>query len=263
MAPHTLEPCPNPQAIVPAPRPCRRRGEVGERRRDAQRELAAQLEAAREAERRRLALDLHDEFGQHFVAIQLALVPLVGDEAEPWVREVAQRVSSHLDASVAAMRRLLADLRPQLLDDLGLPAALHRLGHDAERRLGLAVSVQAIDAAAAWPPAVALALYRIAQESLTNIARHAHATAVCVTLAGTPQRAHLVVEDDGVGLPAAACANPGTLGLRGMHERTAMLGGSLSVEPRPGGGTRLSVLVPLRAPRVPVTAVTHPIGGRE
>jgi signal transduction histidine kinase len=215
--------------------------------------MAAQLEAAREAERRRVALDLHDEFGQHVVAIQLALAPLAGDHADPWVREAAQRVSTHVESSVAAMRRLLADLRPQLLEDLGLPGALHRLGHDAARRLGLAVRVEAVEEAAAWPPAVALALYRIAQEGLTNVVRHAHASTVCIRLAGTPQRAQLVVEDDGVGLPAAACGNPGAQGLRGMSERAAMLGGHLSIEPRPGGGTRLCARVPLRALGVPGT----------
>jgi two-component system sensor histidine kinase UhpB len=262
MAPPTPAHCPDPQAVVSATRPCRRRGEVGERRLDVQRKWAAQLEAAREAERRRLALDMHDECGQHFVAIQLALAQLMGDEAEPWVRQVAQRVSSHVESSVAAVRQLLAGLRPQLLEDLGLPAALHRLGQDAERRLGLAVSVQAIEAAAAWPPVVALALYRIAQESLTNAARHANATAVCMTLAGTPQRAQLVVEDDGIGLPAAAGSTAGALGLRGMHERTAMLGGTFHAEPRLGGGTRLSALVPLRAHQVSGEPAPRGIGAR-
>ncbi|MDP9373135.1 MAG: sensor histidine kinase, partial [Chloroflexota bacterium] len=199
------------------------------------------LVAAREEERRRLRRDLHDGLGP-----QLASLSFKAEAARNLFRRDGARADALLAAvadqaqeAIADIRRLVHALRPPALDELGLVAALRQ---HAAGPLGLGVTVEAPAALPPLPAAVEVAAYRIAQEAVTNAARHARARSCVVRL--TPETAALRVEvaDDGVGLPPERAAG---VGLHSMRERAAELGGSCVVEGRPGGGTRVVAMLPI------------------
>jgi signal transduction histidine kinase len=156
-------------------------------------------------------------------------------------------MSGLLDQTVAATRRISADLRPLMLDDLGLADAARWLVEDFAARSGIACSMEVSGAAAleAMPKPVATALYRAIQESLTNIARHAAARSAWATLAASGGEAQFEIEDDGRGIAPGDLAKARSLGVKGMRERIAYLGGSVDIERAPRGGTRVRVRVPL------------------
>jgi two-component system sensor histidine kinase UhpB len=149
-----------------------------------------------------------------------------------------------LDDTLASVRRIASDLRPLMLDDLGLTAAIEWLARDASQRMGIPVHTRLPVAEPAVDPRVATALYRMVQEALTNVARHAQAQSVEVALREHEGQLALMVSDDGVGLDERALQRAGSYGLMGLRERAHMLGGRIAVAARPGGGTRLSVHVP-------------------
>jgi signal transduction histidine kinase len=167
------------------------------------------------------------------------------------LREKAIEMSGMLDQTVAATRRISADLRPLMLDDLGLADATGWLVQDFAKRSGIACEARLPDAEALQdaPKNVATAVYRAVQESLTNIARHSGARNAWVVLAVEDGTIHVEVEDDGRGISPQDLAKARSLGLKGMRERFAYLGGSLEIQPAPRGGTRLRLRVPLRARR--------------
>lgn len=201
------------------------------------------LQRERAAERRRLARELHDELGQQLTVIQLALASLL----EQPDAGAAQRIAALVDEAIASLRRLVTDWRPAALDGQGPTAALRALGRETSRRTGLDVRVRVSGAEAAVPHTVALALYRIVQESLTNVARHACARQVRVHLRWQPEAVAVTIEDDGIGLPEGALARGDTFGLRGLHERVAALGGGVTFDTPSRGGTRICVQLPLPA----------------
>ncbi len=203
------------------------------------------LVAAREEERRRLRRDLHDGLGP-----QLASQTLTLDAARKLMpRDPATADASlddlrgHIQAAVADIRRLVYALRPPALDDLGLAFAVRQVASDYQRA-GLAIAVEAPDALPPLPAAVELAAYRIAQEALTNVVRHAAATVCTIRLAVDPQTAtlHVSVVDNGAGLPSNL--RPG-VGLASIRERATELGGTCAMESDPRGGTRILVSLPL------------------
>jgi two-component system sensor histidine kinase UhpB len=206
-----------------------------ERRESARRELLAQ-----EAERQRIARELHDEVGQVLTGVVLELEHAARNADEDGATQIvaAREAVRH---SLDDVRRIARELRPEALDDLGLQSALRSLctaaaAHDAlhiERRFDLRDPVS---------PEVELAVYRVAQESLTNIRRHAHASEVLVALGSVDGGLRLVVRDNGAGLPEPAGFGAG---IAGMQERALHVGGRLTVASTSTGGTEVRLDIPL------------------
>lgn len=219
--------------------------------------LQHRLQLERAAVRRRILRDLHDELGQHLTALQLMLVPLLKEAPCGSLQARLQEFAALVDRSVASLRRLLGDQRPALLDGRGATSALRAIGQETSRILGLNLSMRVFGCEPRVPDALALALYRVAQEGLTNAARHARSGAVRMRLRWQPEHVTLVLEDDGVGLPADALARRGCFGLHGMRERVGALGGQIDFGRRRGGGTRVCARLPLQPPGTPLRT-THP-----
>jgi signal transduction histidine kinase len=202
------------------------------------------LVATREEERRRLRRDLHDGLGAQLAGLNVQagtlrrLIPIDPDAADELVVELRDELRS----AISDIRRLVYDLRPPALDDLGLVEALRQLAERYGSKDGpLRVVVDAPEGLPHLPAAVEVAVYRIAQEALTNVARHARAT-TCVVRLAVNDDVTLEVVDDGVGIPAGRNAG---VGLSSMHERAEELGGSCDVEPAREGGTRVLARLPL------------------
>jgi two-component system, NarL family, sensor histidine kinase UhpB len=210
-------------------------------------QLSQAIIQAHEDERQRIARELHDEAAQ---ALTLLLVRLRlleraddPDAARAHVVELRQLTAQTLED----IRRIALELRPTILDDLGLVAALAWRVDEFNAAGSTRATLNVCELKDRLPRAIELACYRVAQEALTNIARHAEATAVQVDLCWQPGWIELRVADDGRGFDSAAIpiSRSGGLGLRGMRERLALLGGELAVESSPGQGTRLTARVPL------------------
>ena len=214
------------------------------------RELSARVLEAREEEKTHIARELHDELGQMLTALKMDLSWL-RQRIPPASAELlakADDMGDLLDRTVSATRRISADLRPLMLDDLGLADAAGWLVQEFEKRAGVACEVRIADAEALQqlPKSVATALYRALQESLTNIARHSDARKAWVTIAVRDGTVHLDVEDDGRGIAPGDLSKARSLGLKGMRERFAYIGGALEISLAPRGGTRLRIRAPLR-----------------
>jgi PAS domain S-box-containing protein len=213
------------------------------------RELSASLVEAREEERQRIARELHDELGQRLTALKLEMAACLRDHPNVALAERAQGMLDMLDETVASARRIAMDLRPLMLDDLGLAEAIDWLVQEFKRRTGIGVSVRLDKAVSGLPPSLATTLYRIVQEALTNITRHARASEVTIALEHRGQELHLTIEDNGIGFARTSqTRSAGSFGLLGIRERVLMLGGRLSVGNAAGGGARLVVRVPLVRP---------------
>jgi PAS domain S-box-containing protein len=212
------------------------------------RALSARVLEAREEEKTRIARELHDELGQLLTALKMDLSALRSHLTEKAFIEKADSMNTLLDRTVASTRRIAADLRPLMLDDLGLAEAAYWLVEDFGKRSGVACRIELAGAEAldGLPKAVATAVYRALQESLTNIARHAGAGNAWVTVGVADGLLQLEVEDDGRGITAEDQAKGLSLGLKGMRERLVQVGGSLEVARVPRGGTRVRLRVPLR-----------------
>lgn len=217
-----------------------------QRSRQALRRLSANIVEGREAERRRIARELHDELGQGLSALKLDLCAFADDTLPEGQRARVQRMQARLDETMAAVRRIALDLRPQMLDDLGLSAAVEWLVRDFSRRTGLRCTMQLDDIGALGDQA-GIALYRMVQEALTNVLRHAHASSVHVELRRDADRVWVSVRDNGVGLGPGLPAHDSQFGLLGMRERADMLGGQLQIESLERGGTCVRMQLPLRA----------------
>jgi signal transduction histidine kinase len=212
--------------------------------------LSTGIVEQQEAERRRLSLELHDETAQVLAAVKLQL-GLLAERLDP---ELAGRVAHTvelIDAGMRSVRRVTEQLRPSLLDDLGLLPALRSLTESFAERAGIAVSLDAPppDSLPALGRDVELALFRATQEALANVARHAAARTVRVRLTNGSGRIALEVADDGRGLPAgfdfADAEREGHLGLAGMRERIGALGGAADITGAPGTGVRVRLEIPL------------------
>jgi two-component system, NarL family, sensor histidine kinase UhpB len=224
-----------------------------ERSRRALRQLSASVVEAREAERRRIARELHDELGQRLTALKMDLSGLACANGLNSTDTNIASMLTMIDETVASVRRIASDLRPLMLDDLGLNAAIEWLASDASRRLGIVVQVQLGEDDMQVDERVAIALYRMVQEALTNVARHAKATKVEICLRQHDDTLELTVQDDGVGFPKRTLHREGSFGLLGMRERAHMLGGHLMLESPPGQGGRVIVRLPLTPPSEPAT----------
>jgi signal transduction histidine kinase len=216
---------------------------------DERNELMRRVLAAQEDERKRIARELHDEAGQTLTSMMLGLTRIESALTEPEARQQAGELKAAARNALTLMRDLARDLRPSTLDDLGLVAALGRYVSDFGPKHGLAASFRAASCEGVrLSPEVETALYRIAQEALTNVVRHADATSVNVLLERSPTGVVLVIEDDGKGFDlsqvnSSVSSNP-RLGIVGMEERASLVKGCLTVESEPGKGTAVFVQVP-------------------
>ncbi|TDG06538.1 PAS domain-containing sensor histidine kinase [Paraburkholderia guartelaensis] len=226
------------------------------RSREELRELSANLQNVREAEKTRIARELHDDLGQQLTALKLDLSALahgLGDDTTPETAARLTGMSKLIDSTVAAVRRIAADLRPVMLDDLGLVPAIEWLANDFTSRYGIAVERHVDTDGAEFSGAAASTLFRIVQEALTNVARHAEATRVVLTLTVDGQRCVLRIADDGVG----ALSDSGdtqrrgpqdkTFGLLGIRERAHMFNGTVSIDTAPREGFAMTVTFALDA----------------
>lgn len=208
--------------------------------------LAARIQAIREEERTSIAREIHDELGQALTALKMDLVWLMQREspADASRRAKTSSMLKLIDGTISTVRKIAAELRPGMLDDLGLAAAIEWQAQEFQARTGVECQVF-------LPPEIfvldeerSTAIFRIFQETLTNIARHAAARHVTVKMQRTPQELMLSVQDDGRGFEEAVVINESSLGLLGMKERALILGGTLEVRGFPGKGTKVTARIP-------------------
>jgi signal transduction histidine kinase len=218
--------------------------------------LVSQLDRAQEDERRRIARELHDDLQQKLAAIAMN-VSAAGAQLQRDPQRAAAALAAADEQAASAIestRRIVNDLRPQLLDDLGLVAALEALCEHFTQTSGIACRVLARPAArqrAAAAPHLATCLYRVAQESLNNVAKHTRASQVRVELeADADQRLTLRVRDNGAGMSPGARRKPGSFGLLGMSERLRIFDGTLRIDSSAGRGTTVEASLPCAAPVV-------------
>jgi signal transduction histidine kinase len=227
-----------------------RRGEEELRAsREELRRLAARMTQLQEEERRRIAHELHDELGQRLTALRFEAAVLPRKIGEPCTETVSQAIASMLeliDDTIVTVRRVATELRPAILDHFGLRSALEHELSQFEKRTGIRYELDISPEDVADDDARATALYRIVQESLTNVARHANATAVRVTLEERGDALVLEISDNGRGITDEEVASSLSLGLVGMRERALAQGGEATIRATPNGGSTVSVRLPKR-----------------
>jgi signal transduction histidine kinase len=209
-----------------------------ERSREELRSLSRHLQSVREEEKARIAREVHDELGSTLTALRMDLdwmADRLPAGMEP-LREKRSAMVKLVEAAVAATRKIVTDLRPSILDDLGLGAAVRWQAAEFQKHTGVPIEVEAPDTDGAIDRDAALALFRIFQETLTNVARHAKATRVWVDLAISEEGYVLQVRDNGAGMSQKDLVKGTSHGLRGMRERAQQFGGDVSVSSQPGGG---------------------------
>ena len=209
------------------------------------RDSARQALTVQEAERQRIARELHDEVGQTLTGVMLQIEGLAANIPDP-LRDQLEELRETARHGAEEVRRIARRLRPDALEELGLRSALAALSSGFERHARVPVERRLapdVDVA----PEVELVIYRVAQEALTNVARHADATRVTVQLEQNPDATVLVVSDNGRGLPPGA--GHSSQGIRGMRERAMLISGTLSLDSRPGAGTVVRLSVPHSALR--------------
>jgi PAS domain S-box-containing protein len=213
------------------------------------RELASHLQDVREEERASIAREIHDELGQQLTGLKMDLSWIakrksLQDDIE--AKQKAIIILNLLDTAVKTVRRIATDLRPSILDDLGLIAAIEWQSEEFERRSGISTKFISTMPEFRYSSRIAIGLFRICQESLTNVARHAEANKICISLQKQDNETILLkIEDNGRGFDVRKTGDKKTLGLLGMRERTLMMGGEFRIESDPGKGTTLFVTVPL------------------
>ena len=217
-------------------------------RTDALERLATHLQQVREAERDQLARELHDELGALLTAAKLDVARLKSHlgPRHPEAVQRLQHLADMLNHGIALKRRIIEELRPSTLSNLGLAASLEILAQQFSEQSGVAVelSVEAVE----LDEDRQLTVYRVVQESLSNVARHGQAARACIALHAVADAVHVEVHDDGRGFDPAQ-AQRATHGLAGMHHRVHAAGGRLQVDTAPGRGTRVRALLPRMAPR--------------
>jgi len=215
---------------------------------DQLRAVGAYMEKAREEERRRMAREIHDELGQSLTVLKMDVRWLEKQLPDETGADLCQKLAGMtqlLDHTVRTVQRLSSELRPGLLDDLGLSAAIEWQAQVFRERMGISFDISSSPEDIVVDDAASITIFRIFQEALTNVARHSGANLVTVLLQQAGERLTLTVEDNGQGITEAQLADPGSLGLIGMRERIASLGGTLEIAGRPGRGARVFVSLPL------------------
>jgi PAS domain S-box-containing protein len=222
-----------------------------ERSREELRYLSEHLQRAREDERTRIAREVHDELGQSLSALKIDVTCLGNSEAEPCLslQEQTKSMEVRIDGAINVVRNICSELRPPVLDHFGLPAAVEWYLQDFEKRTGIACSAVIDPSFPAPDKGLALMLFRILQEAMTNILRHAAAGKVKVSLKKEARYFVLRVDDDGKGISKEDAANPRSFGIIGIQERVRFWGGKSLFKGRPGKGTTMTVLIPVAPQR--------------
>lgn len=205
--------------------------------------VASRLEAAREAERRHIARELHDELGQLLTALKLD-IGLLREKLPPELQPQAKSMNELLEQTIKTVRRLATSLRPHILDDLGLKAGLEWLARQSCKRQGISYRLHWGLKQEAVNDGAASAIFRICQEALNNVVRHAEASHVDIKLHKTRDKLSLSVQDNGKGFDNENKASSG-LGLLGIQERISLLGGTLYLDTRLNSGTCLTASAPI------------------
>lgn len=226
--------------------------------------LGLRLEVAREEERARVARELHDELGQVLTSLKLEFMWLVdqlrNSEPKPGIQLVnkLQSLIGLIELSIQSVRQISSDLRPAVLDHLGLREAIQWEATKFEARTGIRCRL-------AWElkqepgdRTRQLAMFRILQEALTNVVRHAHAGAVRISLRERGKLLTLIIRDNGRGITKSEMSSVESIGLLGMSERARLLGGKVTITGAPGRGTTVAVTVPIRQVTVPREAKAMP-----
>jgi PAS domain S-box-containing protein len=213
--------------------------------------LAASIESAREEERTQISRELHDQLGQALTAMKIDLALLTDKlvSNDVTLAKKTKSVTSQIDAMIKTVRRIATELRPGMLDDLGLAASIEWQAHDFEKRTGIVCAVSIPSEDLPVSRSQSLAMFRIFQEALTNISRHAKAQHVEITLTSDSESINLQIHDDGRGILLKEIAGENSLGLLGMRERALRVGGIFDIQGLPGDGTILTVTIPLKQPK--------------
>ncbi len=212
------------------------------------RALSAHLQTVRENERTRIALEVHDELGQALTGLKLDLARLARQppRARSSPAEKIKPLVARVNATIQTVRRIATELRPGILDNLGLVAAIEWQAAEFQSRSGIRCGAQADPEVAHLSPELNTAFFRIFQETLTNVIRHARATRVEVHLAKQADFVALTVKDNGRGISDAEITSIRSIGLCGMRERAALFGGQVIIRGQPGHGTTVTVRIPFR-----------------
>ncbi|MBM4132668.1 MAG: PAS domain S-box protein [Nitrospira sp.] len=216
--------------------------------------LTAHLESVREDERARIARELHDDLGQALTGMKMDLASLAKSLTPPFTKLHTSHARAKLDdmqaqlsVAIQGIRRMVLELRPPVLDHLGLDGALEWLAHDFQKCHGILCKFHSVGSFDTIDASAATTLFRIAQEAMTNGVLHAKAASMRVELAHEEQHLRLTVADDGIGLNEADVTKPTSFGLIGIQERVRLLGGTVAFQGRRGRGTRVIVRIPWEA----------------
>ncbi|MFA6312681.1 MAG: ATP-binding protein [Sterolibacterium sp.] len=211
-------------------------------------ELSFHLEGAKEEERERIARDIHDELGSTLVAIKIEMALLGGklpaEAGGGSLRDKSHSIEALVDRAMSTVSRVARELRPGILKEFGLPAAIECQAEDFSQRTGIACRVKCDEDGIELDEKTSLALFRILQEALTNVAKHAHASLVVVRLRREKGRIALEIRDNGRGISEADMSKPKSFGLRGIRERASSLNGEFSIFPAEQGGSHIILRVP-------------------
>ena len=213
--------------------------------------LTSQLLSAQERERKRISMELHDELGQNLAVLKLqirAIERALGEDQQD-LKEGCRELLNYIDGVIDNVRRLSHDLSPAILEDLGLQSALNYLINEVSKHYTVSHSFKVEDLDRLFPSDLQIIIYRIFQECLTNISKHAGATEVSIMVKEDNDILSMILEDNGVGFePTASLARRSSgrgLGLAALDERARMLGGTLEIWSQPGSGTRVTCLIPI------------------
>jgi hypothetical protein len=219
-------------------------------------ELSGHLLYVQEEERKRISRELHDETGQALMVIRLYLGMLESSVAARSSRTKIRETLEVVDRTIEGIRRIIGRLSPLVLQELGLIAAVRKEAKDLAKSTGVKARVTVSEEFGRLPAALETAIYRVVQEALHNVAKHANATAVNIELLRAGDAVKLLIEDDGVGIPRKANAARQTFGMAGMHERIGNLGGKMKVTSSRGQGTRIEISAPVINSRA--DTLSHP-----
>ncbi len=208
-------------------------------------ELSRQLLLAEEEERKRISRELHDETGQGLMVLRMYLQSLSAQFDNKHAPEKFQEAFEMLDRTIEGLRRIIRRLSPRILEELGLLAAVRREVREVSRATGIQSSVELPETLAKLDHESEIAIYRIVQEALHNIAKHSSAKKLCLEITPSASSIRIVVEDDGVGFSSRRTQTNQGVGLLGMRERVAALGGNVRIRSLMDKGTRISVTLPM------------------
>ncbi len=211
---------------------------------DKLRRLAAHLISVREEERGHIAREIHDELGQVLTGLKMEVTSLAKQLKDPALLEKTNSMCKLIDSTVQTVRKIATGLRPEMLDDMGLIAAIAWQAKEFQKRTGIRCRTKLPPESVRPDIEIATTVFRILQEILTNVARHSRATRVDIDLSVSAEQLTLDVVDNGVGIKDSDLHGKRSLGLLGMQERALLFGGTVSVTGRPGQGTLVAVSIP-------------------